>query len=313
MKRYLPRITLRSVISVLVGLTLAACGNSQSNTNGAAPTTSTIKPLLQTSSTTQVDPLTKPTTGTTGTTSSSTTLPTIFGNTVISAMSYIENQSVRMPLMAPTEPQFNPTVSHLAAQSAVAAHGTYYAVNLYATNNKVPLNSSSLSVLSATDIIGSFGASLYSSASKAQSGLFALQAENSIAPPYQPTPSLSPKNIDLGNNISGQVYSSSSSSKNNQGTPMVIWHESKWTFEVWDGTISADITQAEKIVTYVHSHELPNTYGVFGENIAGDGNHTSAMWVFGSTDYNVFDYHSGIQAAQMAASMRTFPDGYSKP
>jgi hypothetical protein len=71
--------------------------------------------------------------------------------------------------------------------------------------------------------------------------------------------------------------------------------------------------RSEKIVPYLNTHLLPETYGVFGEQVGGDGNYTTVEWAYGNTVYSDFNYHSGLQAAQMAASMRVYPGGEIKP
>jgi hypothetical protein len=90
---------------------------------------------------------------------------------------------------------------------------------------------------------------------------------------------------------------------------MLEWHEGKWTFQVWDGTLEQDVQVAKNLVTYLDTHLLPPTYGVLGVNIAGDGNHTSAEWVYGNTTYWCISYHSAVQAAEMAVSSRMYPNG----
>lgn len=235
-----------------------------------------------------------------------------WNTTVADTMRFAERSGTKIPLLAPTEPAFSPTVPYIGAQ--VSATANQYSVVMTSTDKQLPINSPALSgnvYGDASHMIGSFGAVKAASSAVAKSELY-RNPEGSIAPAYQSPPNLPATRIDLGHGIAGSEFGDSSSSPA-IGSTMVQWHEGDWTFQVWDGTVKQDVEEAKQIVAYLNTHLLPETYGVFGENIAGDGDHTTAEWVYGNTVYSVFDYHSGLQAAQMAVSMRVYPGGQRKP
>ncbi|NMP23557.1 hypothetical protein [Sulfobacillus harzensis] len=201
-----------------------------------------------------------------------------FDTTISQAMQYLKDQSVIPVLMAPTEPGFAPVTPHLAAMAN--GHGNNYSVNLFVSDKRLPINSSILSTApyeQADAIVGSFGAVRYTSPAVAEAALYQSPSQ-SIAPAYQPPPNVSAETVNLGKGILGTEYAGAS-----LRAPLVLWHEGDWTLEVWDGTPAEDVAQAEKLVRYLHTHLLPETFGVLGENIARDGHHTTAEWLFGST------------------------------
>ena len=233
-----------------------------------------------------------------------------FAPTVSAAMRYIAPRA-KVPLMAPTEPGFSPFVRYMGAQAQTYAHGDSYSVNLLATEKPLPVNSPALSAVAdqAMNIIGSFGGVEYASAAGAKRQLYRSPAE-SLAPAYLPPPKLPAAPVALGHGIEGTQYRSAEPTA---GAPMVLWHEGDWTFEVWDGTAAENVQQAKAIVAYLHTHLLPETYGVLGVNIAGDGSHSTAEWVYGDMLYSCFAYESGLQAAEMAVSARLYPGGQIRP
>ncbi len=233
-----------------------------------------------------------------------------FDETIKEAMQYLRQRSARFSYMAPTEPGFSPKVPHLAALATANARG--YTVNLFSSDKRLPINSPILSTApyeQADAIVGSFGGRPYSSSSRALASLY-VSSTHSIAPAYQPPPKVGDTEVNLGEGIYGFEYVNDTSTP---GTPMVVWHEGDWTLEVWDGSITQDLAQARKLVGYLHRHLLPETFGVVGENIAGDGEHTTVEWVYGNMLYSVFNYQSGLQAVEMAASARVFPSGQRRP
>ncbi|MDP4171510.1 MAG: hypothetical protein Q8906_12940 [Bacillota bacterium] len=226
-----------------------------------------------------------------------------FDNTIVQAMQYAQIRS-NISLMAPTKPFFTPNVKHMGAK--VSADKKSYSVDLFSTDKPLPINSSLFSSRQydeMNNLIGGFGGSNYSSPKIAKAQLYQTTA-NDLSPPYQSPPNSPFTKVDLGKGITGTAYAS---------FPMVEWHEGKWIFQVWDGTLQQDVLETKKIVAYLDTHLLPPTYGVFGENIAGDGNHTGVEWVYGNTVYSCFSYHSGLLAAEMAVSTRVYPSLQTKP
>lgn len=235
-----------------------------------------------------------------------------FDPTISEAMQYLRRRSATFPYMAPTEGGFVPTVPHLAALATTNARG--YTVNLFSSDKRLPINSPILSTApyeQAGAIVGSFGGTSYASPSTALASLY-LSPAQSIAPAYQPPPNVPDTEVYLGKGIYGLEYVNDTATVR-VGTPMVVWHEGDWTLEVWDGSVAQDVAHAKKLVGYLHSHLLPETFGVVGENIARDGDHTTVEWVYGNRQYSAFNYRSGLQAVEMAASARVFPSGEIRP
>ena len=225
-----------------------------------------------------------------------------FSSIIKSAMEHVTR--TKFVLLAPTLPDYSPHPGlPLSSMGAIVqSSADSYMVNLQWANRQLPINSSALSMPPNTGdavLIGSFGGTQYPSAKAALTQLYRQQ--RGMASAYLSPPAKSKgATVDLGNGIQGLAYSSSFN-------PMVIWHQAKWTLEVTDTALPYDIQEAKKLVTYLHTHKLPPTKGVFGVNIAGDGDHTLAEWAFGKVVYSCFDDHSGLEAAKMAVSMRVYP------
>ena len=227
-----------------------------------------------------------------------------FSSIIKSAMEHVTK--TKLVLLAPTLPDYSPHDGNWYTGAFVQSSANNYSVNLQWAYRQLPINSPELSNwkyanLGDAGIIGSFGGTQYPSAKAALAQLYITQIHD-IAPAYQSPPAKSKSvKVILGQVIQGLAYSSSAN-------PMVIWHEGQWTLEVTDMALPYDIQEAKKLVTYFHTHKLPPTNGVFGVNIAGDGDHTSAEWVFGKVVYSCSDYHSALQAAKMVVSMRVYPN-----
>lgn len=297
-----------SLLIILSLISLTGCGISTALPSHHSPSPSkTTHQSESTSSTNPVKNSSKPSQASSfPSTVRSQASAVRFNVAVIQAMTYLQHHKIHIPLMAPSVLGFNPPVSSLSAAARVTGGGTTYVVNLYATSKPLTLNSPVLSTLPMMDIIGSFSASQFPSPDSAKAHLYQSNPSTSLAPPYQPPPNVPASLVNLGYGITGTLY-------NNAALSMAMWHEGEWTFQVWDGTPTQDRQQAMKFVAYLHTHLLPETYGVLGENLAGDGNHTTAEWVYGTTEFSVFNYHSGVQAAEMAVSMRVYPSGKIKP
>lgn len=246
-----------------------------------------------------------------GTPAVSTTTAGPFRPSMVNAMVYVQHHGAHMPLMAPVVSKAFSAIRHMGVEATVSSDGMNYGVVLYATENSVPLNSSNLSSLPEMDLGGSFGATRFSTPAIAKSQLYANQ-EGSMASAYLTPPHSVSQSVNLGHGMVGAAYEEHASATNPY-SPMVVWHEGDWTLEVYDASVSIEVQHAKKIVDYLNRHLLPETYGVFGENIAGDGDHASAMWAYGNTDYSVSSFHSGLQAVQMAVAMRVYPSGQRRP
>lgn len=232
------------------------------------------------------------------------TVNTSFSPVVNNALTQVHTS---FPLMAPTLPGYSPKGrGDLGAQAKSGANS--YEVNLQWANHPLPVNSPALSQPPNTGeamFFGSFGGIKYASNQVAMAHLYTV-AKGDIAPAYLPFPvNIHPKQVDLGYGVQGLAFA--------VPNPMVVWNIGGWRLEVTDANLAEDIREAKKLVTYIHSNLLPETYGVFGVNIAGDGNHTSVKWVYGNVVYSCSDDHSAMQAVKMLISMRVYPDGSVKP
>ncbi|MFB5188727.1 hypothetical protein [Alicyclobacillus fastidiosus] len=321
-------------IALMSIATVAGCGDASTSVDGSANSTTKATASNSTDRVSNTDSSTSPVTkvdnstsaasnqttsrdnsvsmeNTTASDPSNSSTGTEFGSTVRQAMQYVQKQQVTAPLMAPTEPVFSPDTPYIGAQVSVDPGKNSYSVSLFATDRLLPINSPDLNTAtyeSADRIIGSFGAVTYPPSMSAKSELY-LSPAQSIAPAYIVPPKATKSNVDLGNGVIGTEYTSGSSTTY---SPMVLWHEGDWTFEVWDGTMDEDVRLAKQDVAYLNTALLPETYGVFGENVAGDGEHTTVEWEYGNTLYSDFNYGSGVMALQMAVSSRVYPGGQIK-
>ena len=228
--------------------------------------------------------------------------PSMWSSAVKESMQYVIRRTT-IPLFAPTSPIYAPAsrgTQKMAAQVVVSP--TTYNVHLQWANKTLPLNNPALNQPPNTglaDVIGGFGAKVYATPQSAEEQLSI--PSRGIDPAYiQPPRNQSGAPVNLGHGIEGTLYASPSDA-------MVQWHEGEWTLQVTGTGTQSDIQEAEKLVTYLNTALLPETKGVFGVNLTGDGEHTSAKWVFGNVVYTCSDYHSALQAAKMAVSMRTYP------
>lgn len=234
-----------------------------------------------------------------------------FALTIRVAMNHIHDSKV--PLMAPTEPTYAPHANsqwpYMGAE--VSSSATSYSVDLQWANKELPTDSPKLSQPPNTglgQVVGSFGGTLFSSHSIALNQLYRNKTSmGDIAPSYiAPPKNVKEKPVYLGHGIEGEALQV-------QDDPILEWHEGDWTLQVTDMPTHDEIPTAKRIVTYLNSHLLPETHGVFGVNLAGDGEHTSAEWVYGNEVYSCSDYHYALQAAEMAVSMRVYPSGKLVP
>lgn len=217
------------------------------------------------------------------------------------AMRFIQNRT-QIQLMAPTLPIYHPESNQWSIGALAQAGQTQYNVTLQWTKQPLPLNSPALQAsLNAglAQLIGGFGANQYKSDSAAVQQLYQSNPGD-VAPAYiEPPAGSSQSLIHLGHGMVGTDYQQPDNS-------LIVWHEGKWTLQV-EGTIPTAISVAKELVNYFNQKLLPETRGTLAVNITGDGNHTAAEWVFGSTLYECWDYRSALEAAKMAVSMRFYP------
>lgn len=82
----------------------------------------------------------------------------------------------------------------------------------------------------------------------------------------------------------------------------------KATGPLWSQAGRPSAVPSAVLVTHLLQHYLlPPHPGLLTVDVAGDGLHTSAQWVLGSTVYFTSAMHSPAQAVTMAASLKPFP------
>ncbi|MGH3634228.1 MAG: hypothetical protein ACRDTS_09065 [Mycobacterium sp.] len=84
----------------------------------------------------------------------------------------------------------------------------------------------------------------------------------------------------------------------------------KWTQQGWSmidnfgpGGVQDWQLAARNLANHVAAHPLPAGPGLFEVLLAGDGNHAELGWTVGTTIYLVYNDHSEIDAADLAAAM----------
>lgn len=253
------------------------------------PTSSTIVATSGPSARTSESSSTSP--SSTGVSSSSTAGAGPFNAVVTQAMGYV-TKGTTVGLEAPEVISTPHTSQYLAAVATASTN--HYHVHLQLTESPLGLNNrnseNGVNAGLAHDF-GGFGATRYASPSQAWA---ALDHGLGTAPSGQ-----KPSSVSLTTGLLGKSWSKG----------MVQWQEGDWTLQVTGGSPAADIQEANRMVTYLHSHFLPPTRGIITVDNAGDGPHAVVGWQEGSVLYRVSDYHSAIGAMEMAVSMRNYPSG----
>lgn len=178
----------------------------------------------------------------------------------------------------------------LAAQTVVSRIG--YQVHLQLTQTPLAVNNPAINDPLNTAMannFGGFGVTQYKRSAAAKMAVTKLV--------YSPKSGSIAKRINLGNGVTGQVFSTAS---------IVRWTNRHWTFEVV-GVSPNDQSEARKIVQYLARQQFPATFGVMTVQAAGDGNHTVIEFQAGDILYQVSDYHSAIGAIEMAMAMKSWP------
>ncbi len=293
------------IVGIVNSVVITGCGlvghvgsppNTAPSTNQShtSPTTSSTRPIAGTSpsSSTNTNTSDARSTATPSASDSTThTSPGPFNPVVQQAMTFARPRTT-MELQAPENVPTPQTSLYLAA-IAGASQNTYH-VLLQLTSTPMGLNNPNiLNGAGLANDIGGFGATRYASASQADAAL-----QNTLTPPPQaPTSTMTTPNLNFG--IIGQAWP--------QG--LVQWQEGDWTLQVTGSDTSLDTALAMHIVSYLHTHLLPETRGVMVVVNAGDGNHTQVEWQEGNVLLRTTTYHSATGAMEMAMSMRNYPSG----
>ena len=230
-----------------------------------------------------------------------------FNQAVQEAMAYAAART-QVPLQAPMVVPLNPSQTprhHLYLTPSVTASTQAYQVQFQLTTTPMTLNNphSDTGVNGAMmNIYGGFGATRYPTANQASAALQRMlnqwgQREGSNSPESGHSPTL----VNLGHGIVGQSWTGR--------IPLVQWHEGQWTMRVSNSSSASNIATAKPIVAFLHTYLLPETHGWMGVVNAGDGDHTVLAWQEGRTVYETSNYHSAIQAMEMAVAMRNYPSG----
>jgi hypothetical protein len=202
-----------------------------------------------------------------------------------------------LPLAGPTD-----LASPDALSALTALERGSWSVQLYACPRPEPLNSPAIgSCEDGADTDGGFGVHEEASAAAARAALPAVASIAGAAQPVQGCPAGSPQTT-----VDGQTVALCGPS----GSPPTTasWTEGDWRI-VWllDGEQGTALTATlAPLVERLDQVFLPPHPGVFGVDEAPDGQHATAAWAVGDTVFWDFSYHSAVQAADMAASTRSF-------
>ncbi len=239
---------------------------------------------------------------TSGTGSSRTTS---WPGVVVGAMAYVKARTAS----ALEAPRTLPGMAVGGPNSARAtANRGSYEVMLYACQTPMPVNNPGIGKGVCGDmaaIYGGFGGRRYRSAALARSGLAATSDSVSLAQARRDCTTV--RRARILPRLEVTLYSG------RYGNCLALWHEKEWTFGLvgdLQGGIGGDPTEpwravARAIVSYLGSHLLPGTEGVFSCDIAGDGLHTSLDWVRRNEIYSASTYHGyGID---LAIAMAPYP------
>ncbi len=217
-----------------------------------------------------------------------------FANSISQAMVKVK-QGAKMPfLFAPTEPTFQPNAPFVGVQEY--ASDWDYSVSLFSMSTPVLLNDPRLGKLPASEQIGMFGGTFYSSHEKAMtdfnSQFYVKKAQYTGA----------------ADGFMKQYLTGASMNYGLQ-QDVIEWREGKWTIDVF-GVPSLDlINMSERVDSFLRSHALPPTAGhIFVNPYPTGGAVTEIGWVFGNTFY-VCESPSMMDALKMAVSMREY-DSY---
>lgn len=189
------------------------------------------------------------------------------------------NPHIRIPLAAPRDYLLPPS-AWVGAQTTVQTQPDQYTVSLYGGDASA-VNQGEIASFGAQTFIGNPSARQYI-------------AQMSGAPNYA---GMASQRISLGHGIAGRVY-------NQMG--FVLWHEGLWTLDVEAGSQVADVRLAAQIVTYLHTHLLPETNGMMWVKNTPAGQFSHLYWAYGDVVYNVYSLTSATRALHMAVSSEAY-------
>ncbi len=218
---------------------------------------------------------------------------------VTEALQWEQGHTTGLPLEGPAWVPSAPSAlsAHASTDSANAA----YTVGLWETTTALPVNSPQISTQSpnAAPLAGWTVEAMAGAPNPAM-----LEAGNSEW--IQPTGA--DQSVALGNGITGTAYSHGISGQNVDQTTLIVWHEGAWTWEVSGPTMSADQSQAESVVAYLHQAYLPPAPGVGAVEVTGQGARTELVWQENGTQVRLMDDipspSNPLDTAHMAVSWR---------
>lgn len=233
-----------------------------------------------------------------------------FPSPVQQALKYIESH-IDLPLYGPTK--LNSHGGVLSATTVLGGLGAIasyqgnrdngYRVNLYYCNSALPLNDKKIPTecnnLASTK--GFFSVIAKKSLAIAQQSLPRFASIGSPNNKWNVCPSGS-KTLKIENQ---KVRVCGSQQGNQFQSAVASWHEGDWTFVCKLGNLGTVDQPVEPLITKLNQVLLPPYPGWFGVSESPEGTHSSAAWAVGSTVYQIFDYHSAVSAAIMAASSKS--------
>lgn len=188
-----------------------------------------------------------------------------------------------------------PTVLPRGNSARVSFSAARYTVNFFECPSVEPLNSPHIGqgmCGAMAAYADGFGGRMYATPAAAREALA-----------YQP-PSGTPVAMSLPGGLTASRWPISGRSGLGS-TAAVVWHEGEWTIVVTGGP--GERAAAVLVARLLQRYRLPAHPGLLNIDAAGDGLHTSAQWVVGSTVYTTSAMHNPAHALVMAASTRPFP------
>ncbi len=216
------------------------------HTSGVSTAPSPSPSHAATSSSPSTRTSTPPTTSSV-TTSSTAVTPASPYNPVVSQALTWTHAHTALALGAPTWLPGMPssTGAYLAATASATAAG--WAVTLHGTAHPFGVNNPAIAAGASTHPWVSFGTQALSSSQRSTSPLSLLEAYSQMGPSHPAVTAGTPKQVALGEGITGTVY----------GNGTVRWHEGDWTMVVQGTSGAADVAAAKPLVAYLHTAYLP--------------------------------------------------------
>jgi hypothetical protein len=230
--------------------------------------------------------------------------PTTTTQTLSEALSYLHGKT-SVPILVPSAVSDSWGKAAVLSATAKATNSTYE-VGLYRCAPPQPLNDPAVGNASCSgnaQFYGFFGGQIEPSVAAAQAALPNVIQVASTAVSCTASASALLSSVEL---IPG-VAATLTTCPGSPNPEVVTWTQQSWTIvEAFGAGGTPDWrTTARGLASQMASHPLPTGPGLFEVQVAGDGNHSELGWAAGSTVYTVYNDHSELDVATVAAAMRS--------